>query len=192
METELRNLVQSTEWDETAVENAITQRQSLIQEKALQRATNKNKVWNLLTNTQQTEFFAKLEQRKAKSIVKGGEGRQKGKRKNNKLKRLNLTEAQLAAVEVIRTSTKISGEETKAKLKNYKHAERALVQSTDFNAAAWQTLSNEYQADFLAMAVLKAKTKHDIWICTVRCGCKHVTLSVLCQLCLQFVDFLCH
>lgn len=37
------------------------------------------------------------------------------------------------------------------------------MQSVDFNADTWQTLNNEYQADFLTIAILKAKTQHDIW-----------------------------
>jgi len=37
------------------------------------------------------------------------------------------------------------------------------VHNTDFNADVWLSLNNKFQADFLAMAVLKAKTKHDIW-----------------------------
>jgi Spy/CpxP family protein refolding chaperone len=46
LKEELRSLMQSTEWDQTAVESAITQRQILMQKKALQRAINKNQVWN--------------------------------------------------------------------------------------------------------------------------------------------------
>ena len=38
-----------------------------------------------------------------------------------------------------------------------------LIQSTDFAPEAWQSLSNQYQVDFLTMVVLKAKTKHDMW-----------------------------
>ncbi len=77
LKKELRGLVQSTEWDQAAIESVITQRQALIQEKALQRATNKNQVWNLLTDTQQTEFVAQLETRKAERKAKGIDGRKK-------------------------------------------------------------------------------------------------------------------
>jgi Spy/CpxP family protein refolding chaperone len=56
LRTELHSIIESTEWDRTAVESAITQRQALMQEKALQRASNKHQVWRLLTEIQQTEF----------------------------------------------------------------------------------------------------------------------------------------
>jgi Spy/CpxP family protein refolding chaperone len=161
LKTELRDLVQSTEWDPAAVENAISLRQTLIQEKALQRANNKNQVWNLLTDPQQTEFFVLSNRLKAERKEMRDDGRGKGQ--GNKLKRLNLTETQLADVQSIKTTAKADGKEMKVKLKTYKQAERILVHSSNFNAEAWRTLNNEYQADFLAMAVLKAKTKHDIW-----------------------------
>ena len=66
LRTELRSIIQSTEWDQAAVESAITQNQAQLQEKALIRASNKNQVWNLLTETQQGEFVAQMETRKAK------------------------------------------------------------------------------------------------------------------------------
>ena len=170
LQTELRSFVQSTEWDPAAVESAFTQRQALIQEKALQQATNKNLVLNVLTDPQQTEFIALLFARKTEfNTRKAGreetstKAKRKGKRKHNMLQRLGLTEEQLAAVQIIKTAAKASGEETQTKLKTYKQAERALIHSTDFNTEAWQTLSNEYQSDFLAIEVLKVKTKHDIW-----------------------------
>jgi protein CpxP len=159
----LGDLVQSTEWDQTAVESAITQHQVLRQEKALQRATNKNLVWNLLTETQQTELTVQLETRKAEGDEKHKEGKRKGKHNSYKLKRLDLTEAQQTAIEVIKDVSKASAKEIKMKLETYKQAERLLIHRTDFNPDVWQALSNEYQTDFLAMAVLQAKTKHDIW-----------------------------
>jgi protein CpxP len=88
---------------------------------------------------------------------------EKSKRKDKKLKRLDLSEAQLATVNVIKNENKTSGKKIKAKLKVYKQAEQLLVQSDDFNADTWQTLNNEYQANFLTTAILKVKTQHDIW-----------------------------
>jgi Spy/CpxP family protein refolding chaperone len=157
LKKELRSLVQTTEWDQTAIKSAMTQRQALMQQKALQRATNKNQVWNLLTQTQQAEFVTLFD------TLKAGHETRKGKRKGQRLERLDLTEEQLAAVKLIKAEAKSTGEETKAKLKAFKQTERSFVQSTRFNAETWNTLISEYQADFLAMAVLKAKSHHDIW-----------------------------
>ena len=166
LKKELRSLVRTTEWDQTAIEDAIKQRQDLIQEKSLQRARNKNQVWNLLTNTQQAECIALIDTRKADSKIrkaKDVKGNKKDTRKGNRLKRLDLTKAQIAAVKDIRNVAKTTGEETKTRLKTFKQAERVLVHSSNFSAESWQTLSNEYKSDFLTMAVIKAKTKHDIW-----------------------------
>jgi len=161
--TELRSLVQSSEWDQAAVEGVITQRQALMQEKALQRATNKHQVWNLLTAAQQAEFVEQSETRKAERDEMRTEGNRKGKSRVQKLESLDLTEEQLSAVKAIRTAAKENGEEIGAKLKNFKQAERSLIQSADFNPEAWLVLNTEYQADFMALALLKSKSKFDIW-----------------------------
>lgn len=161
LKKELRSLVQTAEWDQGAIESAITQRQALMQARALQRASYKNQVWNLLTDTQQAEFIALLDTRKVGLETHRGEHKEKDK--GYKLKRLDLTQAQLSTVQAIRNEAKTSDKRLIANIKNYKQAERALIHNTGFNAEAWQTLNSQYQADFLAMAVLRAKTKHDIW-----------------------------
>lgn len=163
LKTELRSLIHSSEWDQTAVENSIIKSQALNQEKALQRASNKNQVWNLLTETQQAEFVTQMETRKAKREKMNHEGKRKGKRHGQKLKGLNLTEEQLIAVQSIKTAAKAGSEEIRAKLKSFNQAEHTLVQSADFNTETWLALNNKYQDDFLTMSVLSAKTKHDIW-----------------------------
>lgn len=163
LKEELRSLVQSTEWEQTAVESVITQRQTLMQAKALQRAINKNQVWNLLTETQQSEFVVLFDTVRAERKENSREARNNGKRKSNKLRHLDLSKAQLVAVRDLKNASKASGKEIKTKLKTYKQTERLLVHSNDFDADIWQALSNEYQTNFLAMAILKAKTKHDIW-----------------------------
>lgn len=161
LRTELRSIIESTEWDLTAIESAITLHQDLIQEKTLQRASNKHRVWNLLTDTQQAEFIAQLQTRKDKREEMSTGEKRKGK--GNRLKRLELTTEQLAAVKTIKTEAKASSAEIKTSLRSYKQTEHALIHSSNFNAQAWQTLNAQYQTNFLAMAVLKAKTKYDIW-----------------------------
>jgi protein CpxP len=163
LKQELRNLVQSSEWDHAAVEIAITQRQTFIQTNALQRATKKNQVWNLLTEAQQGEFVMFFDALKAERQGEGVTRWKKGKLKSKKIERLDLSEDQLATVNNIKNENKASGKKIKAKLKVYKQAEQLLVQSDDLNADTWQTLNNEYQANFLTIAILKAKTQHDIW-----------------------------
>jgi Spy/CpxP family protein refolding chaperone len=163
LKQELRNLVQSSEWDHAAVDGVITKRQTLMQAKALERATNKNQVWNLLTEAQQDEFVVFFDALRAVRKGKGVTGSKRGNHRGNKLARLDLSEVQLAAIIVIKNESKATGKKTKAKLQVYKQAEQLLVQSADFDAAAWQALNNEYQANFLTIAILKAKTQHDIW-----------------------------
>jgi protein CpxP len=161
LKQELRNLIQSSEWDHAAAESVITKRRTLMQAKALERATNKNQVWNLLTDSQQEEFVVLFDALKAQQ--KGVAGWKEGKRKGKKLKRLDLSEAQLTAINIIRNESDATGKKIKVRLQVYKQAEQLLVQRADFDADALQALDNEYKADFLTIAILKAKTQHDIW-----------------------------
>lgn len=170
LRTELRSIVQSTEWDQAAVESVISQHQAQFQEKALKRASNQHQVWNLLTESQQAELTAKLETRKDKLKEMGSGDRRKGKgdKRNRKgqgdrLKHMDLSAEQLAAVESIKSSSKASSADIKGSLKAYKQAERALIHSSDFNEQAWKALNAQYQADFMLMAVQGVKTKNEIW-----------------------------
>jgi protein CpxP len=101
--------VQSSEWEHPAIEGTITLIQTLIQTNSRQRATNKNQVWNLLTEAQQDEFVVFFDALKAERKVKSVARWKEGKRKGRKLKRLDLSEAQLAAVNVIKNKSKASG-----------------------------------------------------------------------------------
>ena len=81
------------------------------------KIANQNQVWNLLTATQQSVSVTQLATHKAEREVI------KGKRKGNKLKRLDLSEAQLTARQAFKTSAKANTQETRVKLKTYRKSE---------------------------------------------------------------------
>ncbi|MBL4630721.1 MAG: Spy/CpxP family protein refolding chaperone [Paraglaciecola sp.] len=159
LQQELRSLVQSTDWDETTVEKTLTQLHTFRQKNELQRASNKNQIWNTLTDTQQAKFVVLMDAHIADREENGSKGKNKGIRLN----KLDLSEEQLTAIEAIKSASKVSIEASKSSIMAYKQAERGLIQSTAFDADAWQTLSDKYQADFLTLAQLKAKSKYDRW-----------------------------
>ena len=155
----IQRLVQTNEWDQAAVESALASHQTVINDNALQRAVKNNRIWNLLTETQQAELLSQLEVRKGKR----GSNKQRRVRVGKILKRLDLTDKQTAAVKAIKSAAKDNIETSKSKIKTYKQAERTLIQRTNFNHEAWQTLNAQYQSDFMTMALLKIQTKHDVW-----------------------------
>lgn len=158
---ELRELIQFSEWDETTIASTLTQLHTLKQEIALQRALNKNQIWNTLTDTQQAELVVLLDTRKADSKDNSSKG--KRRKKGKMFKSLNLNEEQLTAIKAIKAKSKRSHEAVKPNIIMYKQASQALIQSTTFDTDAWQALGAQYQADFLTLADLQAKTKHEIW-----------------------------
>lgn len=163
---EFNALVRSESWDAQAVETFLANKQSQKAEAGLRKAQNKHAVWNVLNAEQQAEFVNIMSERKAKA--EAGEGKKsrknKGKSKKGKMaKRLGLDEAQKDQMAAIKSQAKESASELKTSLKSFKQAERALIQSAEFTADAWTNLHQQHQADFLAMAVLKANTKHQMW-----------------------------
>ena len=157
----LKRLIQADEWDLQTVKNTFITHQDSLHQKALQRASTKNKVWSILTPTQQAEFIAQLESRK--NTVLKTPHKKKENRNANKLKRLKLTEQQQASIKEIRTAANTESKDIKTQLKAFKEAEQKLVQSNDFNVEAWNQLHSKYQNDFQTLAILKAKSKHDVW-----------------------------
>ncbi|MFT2092072.1 Spy/CpxP family protein refolding chaperone [Paraglaciecola sp. 2405UD69-4] len=165
--SELQPLIQATEWDQTQVEISLAQHQAAISEKMLHRAEQKNQVWNTLTEAQQAEFSALVTEKQAERDAKREESQdhKKGKKrgKARMFRGLDLTDTQKADIKAVREQAKATEAALKDSLKEFKKSERALVNSTDFTAEKWQALSSQYQDDFLALAVSKAKVNHDVW-----------------------------
>ncbi len=157
----LRRLLQTSQWDETAVEQTLIQHQSLRQEQGLQRAIKQNQIWNLLDAGQQVLWLAK---RKARLQERHSKGQSKRKNTGKRLSYLALTDQQKTAVRSIRKRAHTTADKTKSNLQIYKKTERELIQNSQFTADTWQSLNAQYQNDFLAMAVIRVKTKHDIWL----------------------------
>jgi Spy/CpxP family protein refolding chaperone len=158
----LRTLVQSEQWQQAEVENLLAEQQTFMAKKALQNATNKHQVWNLLTVEQQTQLAEKITEKKAHKKYK--KAKKVNQRKADKrFKRLDLTEQQVAAIASIKATAKADIQLTQTKIKSFKQAERQLIQSADFTAAAWQGLWDQYQGDFATAKVLKTKMQHETW-----------------------------
>ncbi|WP_158966817.1 Spy/CpxP family protein refolding chaperone [Paraglaciecola sp. L3A3] len=161
---DIASLVHATEWDQEAVETLLGQQQNEMLEAGLKRAENRHAVLSILTDEQKAQLTAMKEAHKDKGEHKGKRA-PKGKNKGKSEKRFKrgLSAEQTAAIESIKSQSKESAEVLKEKLKAFKQAERSLITSAEFDAESWTSLRQEYQHDFLAMSVLQAKTKHDMW-----------------------------
>jgi protein CpxP len=165
---ELQALVRATDWNEEAVTSLLSDKQVQHTEASLARAQNKHAIWSLLTAEQQQEFDELIASRKSKAEKKASKGGKKGQKgqkgkKKKAAKRLGLDEGQKAEIAAIKAQAKESAVLLKENLKSFKQAERALVKSAEFSQDAWLSLQQQYQADLLAAAVLKSKTKHLMW-----------------------------
>ena len=152
---DIRALVQAPQWDEQATHTTLSQSQSLLDKLALQKASSKHQVWQLLSAQQQGGFLQAVEDREPRK--RDGHGA------TRLLKEIALSDEQSAAILQLKTDLQASRDAYKIKRQAFKQAERALIQSEAFSQSAWQAIRVEYQQDLLAMALLKAKSRHDSW-----------------------------
>jgi Spy/CpxP family protein refolding chaperone len=154
---QLTALIQSSTWDQQAVETVLLQRINLTSQIGWQKASKKNQVWQLLTPEQQTEFARLTEQAKGKTK----EG--KGRRASKFLDSLELSDEQAAKIELIKADSKAHSTDYKTLHQEFRQAQQSLIQSTSLSESDWQTLALKYQDDKLAMALAKAQSRHNIW-----------------------------
>ena len=154
---EITAIVRSDTWNAEGAENAIRQRQAIIAELGLLKATTKHDMWSLLTEEQQDELDVLLAEDK--------EPREKKNRKKpNFLGKLDLSDEQSAQIEAIKTSMKEQREAFKPTRKEFKSAERDLSFSETFSPDAWHDLQDNYFEAFVSMSLSGAEARHQIWL----------------------------
>ena len=154
---QLTALIQSSTWDQQAVEAVLLKHMNLTSQIGWQKASKKNQVWQLLTSQQQTEFAQLTSQAKGK--MKEGKGRKSSKFFN----RLDLSDEQAAKIDIIKTDFNAQSSNFKAQHQAFRQAQQSLIQSANLNKSDWQALAVKYQDDKLAMALAKAQNRHNIW-----------------------------
>lgn len=153
--SQLKNLLQGTAWDQQAIETVLLQRMDLNGQIAWQQANKKNQVWQLLTPQQQSEFVLLIKQRNNKE--------HKHQKPFKFLVSLDLDVEQEVEIDKIRADFKTLTSGLKAKHKEFRQAQLALINSDRLAESDWQALEVKYQDDFLAMAIAKAQSRYNIW-----------------------------
>lgn len=75
-------------------------------------------------------------------------------------KRLSLTEQQQVQIKAIKAQAKEQHQTLRESMKQFKTAERALLQAEIFDEQAYSALHETFQTVFAQIALVKAKTKH--------------------------------
>lgn len=76
---------------------------------------------------------------------------------------LSLSKEQKVKIKAIKATTKAQHETLRASMKEFKIAERNLLQAKVFDEKAFNTLHSSYQATFTQLALTRAKSKHAIF-----------------------------
>lgn len=152
---EMRELIQAETWDAASVTERLQARHELIAQMDLQKAQNKHKIWRLLTDEQRAEMATLIAEKEPKDG-----SRERGNRMLNKL---DLTAQQQTAIDNITAAMQEKADSFKPTHIEFKQAAQALVMSEQFSDQAWQALKQQYRDSFVAMAVAKAESRHQIW-----------------------------
>ncbi|WP_177168936.1 Spy/CpxP family protein refolding chaperone [Thalassotalea agarivorans] len=78
-------------------------------------------------------------------------------------KMLDLTDDQKTEIKALMAAQKETMASYKEQMKTFKGKERELIQSDNFNEAAFLALQNEYQITLNQAALERARMKHKIW-----------------------------
>lgn len=79
------------------------------------------------------------------------------------MKKLSLSEQQQEQIKTIKEQAKEQHEVLQASIKQFKEAEKVLVQAENFDEQAYIALHTESQQTFLDLALARAKTKNAIF-----------------------------
>ena len=152
---QLHALIQSPDWDETAANSLLMAQQEIRSQVALQRASSKHQLWQLLNAQQQSKLVALLEQQTAKKPPQEEGLKLLGK--------LNLDTEQQTQIEQVRQMMQAERERLSAKTKAFLAAERSLINTQEFNQSQWQSLYSALQMDTLAISLSKAESRNKVW-----------------------------
>ena len=97
-------------------------------------------------------------------VQESSEYRKKNKHMMSRMiKMLSLSEQQQVQIKAIKQQTKEQNKTLRVALKEFKGAEKLLLQAEAFDEKAYIALHESYQQTFGKMALSKAKTKHAIF-----------------------------
>lgn len=154
LDKQLASVIKASDWDADAATQILQEKQKLLSQLALTRATNRNFMWTNLSE-EQKEKMQSFKKRDAKKGTK--------RKAMRKFARLDLSDEQRQTIVGIMKQQKSDNQESIAAKKDYKKQEVQLIRSDNFDADAWQQLNSEQQELNLSLALAKAKGRHLIW-----------------------------
>ena len=153
----IKQLVEADAWDQAAVEQAFLANVDVKQQRRLNFAQVRHQIWNVLDTEQQADLQEMTAETKAER-----DGNKRQKVWERLAKRIGVTEAQQQEIDAIRSAFEFDKSTVRETMKAHKDAEKALIQTADFDQAAWDSLFQEHQAFTIELAVSKAYMQHQI------------------------------
>lgn len=151
---QMRQHIQTDTFNADAVKALLTERSSLGAELALDKATRRHQVWNLLNEEQQTEF---------EQLTMAREHRNNQEHALKRLEKLNLSDEQSAQIAQIRNEHAQYKEQAHTQINAFKAAQAELVKAREFDQNAWKSLFDSQVDKRIEFGVTRAKVRHQVW-----------------------------
>jgi Spy/CpxP family protein refolding chaperone len=149
-----KTLMKAELWDESAVTSAVTTQVSASKQLRLIDATSKHAVYHLLSDEQQAQLLDLMENRPERPS--------KLAKLSKRLEKLNLDDAQTAAVTALIEAHQLEMQAFKANKSAAKEAQHALITAETFDQNAWSQLFDSNVENMVAAKVTTAKFKFDL------------------------------
>ncbi|MEM0910227.1 MAG: Spy/CpxP family protein refolding chaperone [Pseudomonadota bacterium] len=152
--TQMKELMQQSEWDATLAEQLILENTDLRRELAANGAFAKHQIANILNEEQ----LAEIETRRQNMDIDDKRSVMFDKIKH----RLDLSEQQILEVSVILTEQEALLADYQQSIEQHKAAEKALIRADVFDREAFIALNESFQETQREIALIRAKTRFDI------------------------------
>ncbi|MCC2617364.1 periplasmic heavy metal sensor [Aestuariibacter halophilus] len=150
---QLRDTVQTSDWDADTVTALLSQQQTLMDSIALQKAITGQQIWALLTDAQQQQWLA--------DMPEANEPRQRDH--DRLLDKLNVSDAQREALEPLLSALDQQRQSLIQARQNWHSSERALIQQDSFDQSAWTAARAQSNAVILPQLQEQLHLRQQVW-----------------------------
>lgn len=155
MRGDIKDLLQSDNYNTQAVMDILQDNKSVLQSLATQKLSNKRGIKQILSQEQRLKFEELVQNKLENRPQRDGE-----RRKQKLIEKLALTEAQLDTVEPLLEQVRTSRQALMVLFKEYRQAQRTFVVSDELDQEQWLANFDAYFEQFMLQVAAVTDAKH--------------------------------
>lgn len=153
LQRQIHSVLQQESLDNEQLLALLKERQALGSIQALRRAEKHHELWSILNDAQRDKFVALCDAR----MMREPPGLL------SRLDRLDLSPDQQDTLAQLESQVITKRAAILSNIRAAKRREHALIRTVTFSQQQWQAVYDEHAQDLLDLALLTARTKHQVW-----------------------------